>query len=419
MAPLLVAPLLAVVDESGSAATLFELGGVVGGLALLARLAARLRFSPIPLYLLAGLAFGHGGLMPLGFAESFIETGSTIGVLLLLFMLGLEYTGEELNANLKAGWRAGAVDAGLNLVPGIAAGLLLGWGPVAALVLGGITYISSSGLAAKVLRDLEWLGNRETPAVLSVLVLEDLAMAAYLPIVAALLVGGTALQGALSLVVAVAAVSIALLLSLRLGGAVSRAVANRSDEVVLLTVLALVLLVAAGAERLQVSAAIGAFLVGIALGEPVSEQVRSLLGPLRDLFAAIFFVFFGLQIDPATIPPVLGLALALAVVTTVTKLATGWWAAKRIGVATRGRVRAGTLLVARGEFSIVIAGIGVSAGLEPRLGPLAATYVLVTAVAGPVLSRLSDPTVGGLLAWWARRRPPARPPATASVATPP
>src|SRR5215207_8075241 len=419
MEPSLVAPLLAAVAEGGLAATLFELGGVVGGLALLARLAARLRFSPIPLYLVAGLAFGHGGLVPLGLAESFIETGSTIGVLLLLFMLGLEYTGEELSANLKAGWRSGAVDAGLNLVPGIAAGLLLGWGPVAALVLGGITYISSSGLAAKVLRDFEWLGNRETPAVLSVLVLEDLAMAAYLPIVAALLVGGSALQGALSLVVAVAAVSIALLLSLRYGGAVSRAVANRSDEVVLLSVLALVLLVAAGAEQLQVSAAIGAFLVGIALGEPVSEQVRSLLGPLRDLFAAIFFVFFGLQIDPATIPPVLGLALALALVTTVTKLATGWWAAKRIGVATRGRARAGTLLVARGEFSIVIAGIGVSAGLEPRLGPLAAAYVLITAVAGPVHARFSDPVVGALQAWWARRRPSAQPRTTASAVAPP
>jgi len=393
---------LAIVTDD-SAGTLLELGGIVGGLALLARLAVRLRVSPIPLYLIAGLAFGRGGLVPMGFAESFIETGSAIGVLLLLFMLGLEYTGEELSANLKAGWRSGAVDAGLNLVPGIAAGLLLGWGPVAALVLGGITYISSSGIAAKLMQDLEWIGNREAPAVLSVLVLEDLAMAAYLPIVAALLVGGSPLEGVRSLVVAVLVVSAALLLSLRYGGVVSRAVASGSDEVVLLTVLALVLLVAGGAERYQVSSAIGAFLVGIALGEPVSEQTRTLLRPLRDLFAAIFFVFFGLRIDSTAIPPVLGIALGLALVTTATKMAAGWWAARRIGVATRGRVRAGTLLVARGEFSIVIAGLAVGAGLDPRLGPLAATYVLLTAVAGPVLARLSDPTVGALQAWWGRR----------------
>jgi len=390
-------------EGGGPAAVLLELGLLLAGLALLARLAVRIRLSPIPLYLVAGLAFGNGGLVPLGFAESFIETGATIGVLLLLFKLGLEYTGEELGTSLRAGWRAGVVDAVLNLIPGFAAGLLLGWGPVAALLLGGVTYISSSGLVAKVLADQEWLGNRETPAVLSVLVLEDLAMAVYLPIVAALLVGGTLWQGMTSLVVAVTAVSVALLLSLRYGGAMSRALANRSNEVVLLSALGLVLVVGGLAERLQVSSAIGAFLVGIALGEPVAEQVRAQLGPLRDLFAAIFFVFFGLQIDPRTIVSVAGLALLLAVVTSVTKVATGWWAARRIGVATRGRFRAGTLLVARGEFSIVIAGLGVGAGLEPQLGPLAAAYVLLTAVGGPILARTSDPMVAVVQGWWARR----------------
>src|SRR5438309_3266201 len=87
-----------------------ELGLVVVGLAVLARLASRWGFSAIPLYLLAGLAFGNGGLLPLNFSESFIKVGAEIGVLLLLFMLGLEYTGEELKANLRIGLPAGVID---------------------------------------------------------------------------------------------------------------------------------------------------------------------------------------------------------------------------------------------------------------------------------------------------------------------
>src|SRR5258707_15893960 len=106
---------------------LVELGLIVISLAILARIASRWGFSAIPLYLLAGLAFGKGGLAPLNFSEGFIHIGAEIGVLLLLFMLGLEYTGEELKENLRAGFPAGAVDLALNFPPGFIAGLALGW----------------------------------------------------------------------------------------------------------------------------------------------------------------------------------------------------------------------------------------------------------------------------------------------------
>ena len=224
---------------------------------------------------------------------------------------------------------------------------------------------------------------------LSILVLEDLAMAVYLPILAALLVGGGALATMGSIVIAVGAAGAALVLALRFGEHVSRLVAHRSDEVVLLVVLGLVLVVAGAAQELQVSAAVGAFLVGVALSGEVAEDARRLLTPLRDLFAAIFFVFFGLGIDIGSLPAVAAVAVALAVVTAITKIVTGWWAARRAGVAARGRARAGAALVARGEFSIVIAGLGVAAGVEADLGPLAAAYVLVLAFAGPILMRYS------------------------------
>jgi CPA2 family monovalent cation:H+ antiporter-2 len=383
------------------AAVFLELGAMIIGLALLARLATWVNFSPIPFYLLGGLAFGTGGILPVIFSEEFIEVGAEIGVILLLFMLGLEYTGDELRTNLQAGLPAGLVDLTLNFIPGFVTGLILGWGWLAALLLGGVTYISSSGIIAKLLNDLNRLGNRETPVILTVLVLEDLAMAVFLPLLGVLLVGNGFMAALLSVVAAIATVVVVLVLAMRYGEIVSRIIANHSDEVVLLSTFGLVLLVAGLAQQLQVSAAVGAFLVGIALSGPVADQARVLLSPLRDLFAATFFLFFGLQIDPGAIPPVLLLAAGLGLVTAITKIVTGWWAARRIGIGVRGRFRAGFVLIARGEFSIVIAGLAVSANLEPQLGPLAAAYVLFLAILGPILTRFGDPLVAAFQRRWA------------------
>ncbi|MEC4016998.1 cation:proton antiporter [Streptomyces sp. H27-D2] len=374
-----------------SAIFLIELGSIILGLGLLGRFAGRYGFSPIPLYLLAGLAFGEGGLLPLGTSEEFVAVGAEIGVVLLLLMLGLEYTASDLVTNLKTQYPAGAVDFALNALPGAAAALLMGWGPVSAVVLAGVTWISSSGVIAKVLGDLGRIGNRETPVILSVLVLEDLAMAVYLPIVTALLAGVGLAAGSLTLAIALGAAGLVLFIAVRYGRLISRFVSTEDPEKLLLVVLGLTLLVAGIAQQLQVSAAVGAFLVGIALSGEVAEGAHTLLSPLRDLFAAVFFVFFGLHTDPASIPPVLAPALILAVCTAITKIGTGYWAARRAGIATRGRWRAGGALVARGEFSIVIAGLAVAAGVEPDLGPLATAYVLLLVVMGPLAARYTEP----------------------------
>lgn len=373
-----------------------ELGAIVAGLAVLARVAGLIDLSPIPLYLLAGLALGEGGLVPIGFSAEFVAGGADIGVVLLLFMLGLEYSGEELRAGLRSNLSAGLVDFALNFTPGFAGGLLLGWDPLAAVLLGGVTWISSSGVIAKVLGDLGRIGNRETPVVLSLLVLEDLAMAAYLPLVAVLLVGTGLVESLFALAAALGAAGLALLLALRYGRWISRALEHRSNEVVLLSTLGLILIVAGAAEEVQVSSAVGAFLVGIALSGDVAEHARNLFGPLRDLFAAVFFVFFALQIDPGQIPDVAVAAVLLGLLTAATKVLTGVHAARRAGVGPRGSARAGTALIARGEFSILIAGLGVSAGVESELGPLAATYVLLMAIAGSVLTRFADPITRAL-----------------------
>jgi CPA2 family monovalent cation:H+ antiporter-2 len=379
-----------------SAVFLIEFGCLILGLGLLGRLAGRFRFSPIPLYLLAGLAFGEGGLLPLGASEDFVAIGAEIGVILLLLMLGLEYTAADLVSNLRTHYPAGLVDAVLNALPGAALALLLGWGPVAAVVLAGVTWVSSSGVIAKVLGDLGRLGNRETPAILSILVLEDLSMAVYLPIVTALLAGVGLAAGAVTLAIALGVATLVLVLALRYGRHVSRFVSSDDPEKLLLVVLGVTLVVAGLAQQLQVSAAVGAFLVGIALSGEVAEGATSLLAPLRDLFAAVFFVFFGLHTDPASIPPVLLPALALAAVTTATKIATGYWAARRSGIGPKGRWRAGGTLVARGEFSIVIAGLAVTSGIEPSLGPLATAYVLILVLLGPLTARYTEPVATSL-----------------------
>ncbi len=380
--------LLLLFAESHNDAGLFtEIGAAIIVLALLARLASRWGFSAIPLYLLLGLAFGNGGIRPLPLSQHFIGTGAEIGVLLLLFMLGLESNGEELMSNLRHGLPAGGADFLLNFTPGLVTGLVLKWKPVAAVLLGGITYISSSGVIAKVLSELKRLDNPETPTVLSILILEDLAMAVYLPLVGVSLLGGGPVKVVTSVSVAVAVVILVLFLALKFGRQLSRFVSHQSEEIILLTTFGLVLFVAGIAARFQVSAEIGAFLVGIALSGPAAEQSHKLLSPLRDLFAAIFFFFFGLQIDPKTLPPAVPLAIGLGLITALTKVLTGYWGAKRAGVDRSGSIRAGAALVARGEFSIVIAGLG--AGIEPALGPLAAAYVLFLAILGPMLARFA------------------------------
>jgi CPA2 family monovalent cation:H+ antiporter-2 len=402
-----------------SAGVLIELGAVIVGLAILARLASRLAIPAIPLYLLAGLAFGKGGLLPLVTTAEFIEIGAEIGLILLLLSLGLEYSARELVSTLRAQAPAGLVDLALNFSPGFLAGLILGLGVLPAAVLGGVTYVSSSGVIAKLLHDLGRVGNRETPVVLSILVIEDLAMAVYLPMLAGLLIGGLTVSGLVTAAAAVVGVVVFLAIAQRLEVGVSRLVFSHSDEALLLTILGLAVLVAGIAELVQVSAAVGALLVGIALSGPAAKGARALLSPLRDFLAAIFFAFFGLSVDPSQIPGALGPALGLALLTAATKFATGWWSARRAGIGPRGRARAGATLIPRGEFSIVIAGIAVASGVGTDVGALSIAYVLVLAVVGPVAARASEPIAERILSARSAERLDVRLSGNRSVPPPP
>jgi CPA2 family monovalent cation:H+ antiporter-2 len=367
-----------------------EIGAVALVLAALARVAGRLGVTTIPFYLLAGLAVGEGGIAPLDVSADFIELVAEIGVLLLLLTLGLEYTGDELRYGLRTGLVPGLTDAIANFTPGFAAGLLLGWDVTTAILLGGVCWVSSSGIVAKVLSDLDRLANRETPSILNLLVIEDLAMAVYLPVAAALVAGRGLDETVTTVAVAVGAVVVILFAALRFGGHLSALLEGGSDEALLLAVFGLTLLVGGLAQEFEVSAAIGAFLVGLALSGPVQHRAGNLVGPLRDLFAAVFFLFFSFQIKPGDLLGALLPAAGLAIAAGAAKMLTGWVAAGRAGVARPGRLRAGSALIARGEFSIVIASLGADLADGPDLGALAAAFVLVTAITGPLASRALD-----------------------------
>ena len=375
---------------------LVEFGAVVLGLAIVARLARRLGLPVLPVYLLAGLAFGEGGLVELGAAVDFIEVGAQIGVIMMLLMLGLEFSAHELIDSVRRSTGSGAVDLALNFPPGLVAGLLLGFDPIVAVLLGGVTYISSSGVFAKLVADLDRFNNGETRVVLTMLVIEDLAMVLYLPVVTAVLIGGSPGRIAVTIAVSLAAVAAIMTVEYFYGERINTLILSDSREAMLLTLLGATLVFAGLAERIHLSAAVGAFLVGVFLSGDVVSHARDLLLPLRHLFAASFFVFFGLQVDPGLIPAVAGIAAALAAVTALTKIGAGWFAARRLD--GQARFRAGAALVARGEFSIVIAELGVAR--EPDLGAFAAAYVILLAVVGGFLYHF-DSAVTGMF----RRRP--------------
>ncbi len=383
---------LAVVSgaDDDLAIVLLELGALLVVLGALARLAVYLRTSPVPFYLAVGVLLGVLSA-PIEVPPEVIELGAAIGVVLLLFFIGLEYTGAELLQTLREQRRAGALDAALNALPALAIGLLMGLGTTASLALAGIAWVSSSGIVARTLEDLGRLGNRETPGVLSILVIEDLAMAGYLPVLTALLAGGALAATIGSVAVAVSVAAVALLIAVRGSHHADRLLGGVRGEALLLMMLGLTLLVAGIAETANVSSAVGAFLVGIAVSGQLADRTRSALTPLRDLFAAAFFVFFGLQINLAGVASVAIWVVILCILGAAGKIATGWYVAGRSGTGHAARLRAGTVLVARGEFSIIIASLAVAAGVDPRLGPLAAGYVLILALLGSLMTRFADP----------------------------
>lgn len=380
-----------------------EFGLLLIGLGIIARLAQRFGFSAVPFYLLAGLVMGEGGLYGIDPRGILVPTLAELGVVLLLLLLGLEYSGTQLVETARRQSRSGVIDLVLNATPGVAMAFILGWGYVGALALGGVTYISSSGIVSQVVRDLRWRRNPETRPVVSILVLEDLVMAPYLPILTVVLTGAGLVSGLVSTGVALVVVAVVILIAVRRDGWAQRFFKTSEPVGVLLVVFGAAVAAAGLAGLVSFSPAVAAFLVGLLLTGEVAEVARRRLDPLRELLAAVFFAYFGLSTNPADMPGVILPAFLLAIVTIATKFVTGWYASRTVGGGTISRLRAGALLSARGEFSVVIAGIAaVSTVLPGQFQAFVAAYVLITAGIAPILARYAEP-----VGWWWDQRPRA------------
>lgn len=363
-----------------------EIGAVLIGLGLAAFFASRFKFSVVPIFLFGGLFFGKGGVFSLSLSDDFLAIGAQIGAILLLLLLGLEYSSQELFQSFKERSSLGMVDIIFNFLPGMVFAFILGWGMFGALVLGGITYVSSSGIAAEFIRDASLQNFNSTKRAISVLVIEDLFLAIYLPILSAVISSVALTTGLISTAIALVITGLALIIGAR-GVSVRHSPTIFGDTAtLLLTVFGAALLASGLATYVGFSAAVAAFLVGLLLTGDIAIVARVRLAPLRDLFSAIFFLFFGLQTDPATIPSVLIPAILLAAVSLFTKGLTAWWATTDLDEKD-ARMKVMALLNPRGEFSLLIAGLALSTSFGEKLQALTITYVITTVLISSIILR--------------------------------
>lgn len=365
---------------------LLEIGGVLLLLGVIAYIATRIALSAVPLFLAIGLAFGKGGFAPLELSADFLNVGAQIGAILLLLLMGMEYSAREISQTFNSAKSVIAVDALVNGVPGALIALIIGWGWQGALLLGGITYVSSSGIASELIRESGWARSQLAKRTIAVLISEDLMLAPYLPFLTSSLLGVGVLGGFISVSLALLVTGFVLLISVKRQNLLLPIFRRFSASALLLSVFGLALIAAGAAGLAGFSGAIAAFLIGLLLTGEVADAVRSRLAPLRDFFAAIFFIFFGLSVDPADIGEVIVVAMTLTLLGTLGKMFVGWWSTRDLNDPMSWR-RVGAFLVPRGEFSVIIAGFSASLTFGDKLKALTITYVIATTLVASLLLR--------------------------------
>jgi len=376
-----------------------EIGLALTLIAVAALISSRLRFSVVPFLILTGMAVGpHApkvGPLDFRFIESapLIEFMGRVGVLFLLFYLGLEFSVSRLIKSGKSIFLGGSIYISINFALGLGYAALLGWPLKEVLVAAGITTISSSAIVAKVLFDLRRTANPETEMILGIIMFEDIFLAVYLSLVSGIVLSGATSVGG---VVISAAVALAFIVGLLALGRIVTPILNRafrisSNEVFLLVLFASLFLLAGLGETIHVAEAIGALLLGLILAETEhGERIGHLIVPFRDFFGSLFFFGFGLTIDPFALSGAVWPVIGAVVVTLAGNVAAGLLAGRSAGLALGPSLNVGLTIVSRGEFSIIMANLARNGGLLPVLQPFAALYVLILAVLGPLLTRESE-----------------------------
>lgn len=373
--------------------TLIAVGGSFLAAGVLARAGRRIGLPTIPFFMIAGVIFGpHTPGVALVDDPHELELIAAFGLVMLLFHLGLEFSLTDLLAGGKRLLLIGVIYLVLNVGGGFLLGMTFGWGTHEALIIAGAIGISSSAIVTKLLVELKRLANKESRLILGVIVVEDIFLALFLAVIQPILgeaegVAQEALDFATALAFLVVLAAVA-----RWGGRfVGRLITTPDDELLTVVFVGIAIFVAGVAAELGVSDAIGAFMAGMVLAETsVAHRIEQLVLPLRDAFAAVFFFAFGLTIDPGDAGAVAVPVVAAVATSLLLNLAAGIIAARLQHYSRKAAANIAFTVVGRGEFSLILATLAATAGLDDRIGPFVALYVLTLAIAGPLLAARSQ-----------------------------
>ncbi|QIW79234.1 K(+)/H(+) antiporter subunit KhtU [Bacillus tequilensis] len=376
----------------------FEVGTALVLVAFASVIANKIKFSIIPFLIVLGMLVGpHApkmGIIDLTFIESseIIEFFGRMGVLFLLFYLGLEFSVGKLIKSGKSIAVGGTIYILINFSLGMLYGFITGFSFLEVLVLAGVITISSSAIVAKVLVDLKRTANPETELILGIIMFEDIFLAVYLSVVSGLVLGDATTAGSalLSILIAFGYMLLFFIAARKLPPLLNKLLDIRSNEVFIIVIFAALFFIAGFSETIHVAEAIGALLLGLVFSETEhSDRIEHLVVPFRDFFGAMFFFSFGLSIDPFSLGDAVWLALGAVMLTIFGNFIAGMVAGRRAGLSHKASSNIGLTIVSRGEFSIIVANLGIAGGLSATLKPFAALYVLILAILGPLLTKES------------------------------
>jgi len=374
----------------------FEVGVALMLIAIVSAIAGKFKLSIIPFLILMGMAVGpHAptiGMFDFTFIESreLIDFLGRMGILFLLFYLGIEFSVKSLIKSGRDIVFGGSVYVILNFLLGLLFGFVAGLPLNETLIIAGMLSVSSTAIVAKTIVDLRRTANAETELILGMILFDDIFLAVFLSIMSGVLLGGATTVGGILLSITIAiGYMLMFFVIARVGTPVLNRVLNiTSNEIFIIVVFAALFFVAGFSEKLHVAEAIGALLFGLALSETEhAKRIEHLVVPFRDFFGAIFFFSFGLSIDPLSLTDAVWLAVGAVVLTVIGNVVAGMIAGRKKGLSHKASLNIGLTIMARGEFSIIIANLGIAAGLAPMLKPFSALYVLILAILGPILAK--------------------------------
>ena len=373
---------------------LVDLAMVLGVAALTTVACQRLRLPVVVAYLFAGLIIGPHVPVPLVANQGNVHTLSELGVILLMFSLGLEFSLKKLLRTGPSAALVALIQGGFMAWSGYLAGRFLGWSSLESVFAGAALAISSTMIIARVFAALKTTGPL-AELVLSTLIVQDLLAILMLALLTA--VGSGAGLSLPALLLTIGRLAGFLVVVVALGRWILppfvRWVADAGNaETLLVTVVGLCFAFSLLAARAGYSVALGAFLAGMMVAESGRERmVEHLVHPLRDIFVAVFFVSIGMQIDPSQLLPNWRALLLFGALVLVGKIVSGALGGLLGGNSLRNSIRAGAGLAQIGEFSFIIAALGQSLGVvSPALFPVLVATCAWTTLTTPLLIRHSE-----------------------------